>query len=194
MVVEFRPGLTFSGQRLARAEQERILADAGASDTDHIPGERFKTWQERVQFIRHGEPLLVVALVMVPSSRGKLSPSAQVTLFLDEVHRRGCWIVEAYTGRDSRNDEDREAMVADAHTGLRGGGRRLPKGFRKRGRPWPDRSKEEAAAKAAWFSPDYITVEAAVRHMPKGWTSTMARNRWGPRGQPWKKRRRKKST
>lgn len=189
-------GLTFAHPRISRAEQERLLKQAGAEWINHV-GIKPATWEAVPQAIRAGDTVFIYAGPMVParSKAMKIPLPAQWASFMTEVHARGGTIVEVATGRTTADVKQQRAINADTLKFLRMSGKRLPGASRKAGRPPRVFTEAEVLkAKEAWFSKDYATNETAERHMPDGFTVTMARRKWGPSGRPWKRKSARRST
>jgi len=188
-----QPGLTFHDKRQSRPHQESILTAAGAQHIVHV-GKQCENWREFVRTVRPGDVVRIVALVQVATDRGddKLPPSGQPAEFILEVHERGGSVIEAWTGRNSRDLKQRRAMIADAVRALRGGGRRLPPSGKPAGRP-PKKFSDAALDhnRKCWFSKMYAVNETAERHMLEGMTAHEAWKRWGPSGRPWPSKKRK---
>ena len=189
-------GLTFGHPRVSRVIQEQALRNAGAEWILHV-GILPQTWMEVSKIVREGDTVFIYAGAMVPMKHKaiRMALTAQWASFLTEVHSLGGHIVEASTGRTTADLKQQRAINADTVRLLKIGGKRLPATGRGAGRP--PRLFTDAGvlkAKTAWFSKDYATNEIAERHMPNGFTVTMARRKWGPSGRPWKKTRRRRST
>lgn len=188
-----RIGLIFKSPRAKRDAQETALRKAGAEWIVEVGGVP-RTWRDAIRVVRPGDIVYVLAMSMVPTKRGDddLPPSAQVADFFVEVHERGGHVVEAYTGRISKDRKQRRAMTAEAVKTVRQGTRRLPNTGRPRGRPKKEWSAAEIEkARAVWFSADYATNVIAVKHLPKGMTARQAWNLFGASGRPYQKRKRK---
>lgn len=174
-------------------DAEAQLRAAGAQHITTIGGKR--TWRDAVRLVRRGDVIRIIVLVRLPTRRGhdELPPVAQVREIIREIEDRGGLLIEVYTGRRSDKKSDKSGMIADAIRSLKTQGRRLmPPGHRKPGRPKTATSEADTeAARRAWHSRDYATNAVAVRHMPSGWTESLARRRFGVSGRPWPKRARK---
>lgn len=187
-------GLVCKSPRAKTETQITALRAAGADWIVEI-GKTPRTWREAISAIRPGDTVYVYALSLLPTRRGEddLSPGAQVSEFLIEVHERGASVTEVYTGRNSRDRKARRGMIADAHKALRRGSRALPPTGRGRGRPPKEFDAEQlAAVKAAWLSPDYTTNEAAAKRFPKGFTAKRAWQLFGPSGRTGKVKKKRK--
>ena len=189
-----RAGLVFKSARASRDVQEAALRKAGAEWIVEV-GKAPETWREAVRAVRDGDTVYIYALSIVPTKRGDddLTPSAQVVDFLSEVHERGGYVVEVYTGRNSKDKAQRAAMKAEGVKAVRAGTRKLPKSGRSRCRPPVDWSDEvKAEAKRVWFSRDYPTNKIAAKHLPKGVTAKKAWEWFKASGRPYKKQRKRK--
>jgi hypothetical protein len=189
-------GMTFDHPRVSRAHQEVALREAGAQWIIHV-GKLPKTWMEAVKAAREGDRVFIYAAPMVPAPRkvAEMSAAAQWSSFLADVISAKAELIEVCTGRSSKNLKQRRAMNEETMRLLQSGGKRLPASGRGAGRPAKTFSEDQwKQAYTAWFSRDYATNPAAERHMPAGFTVTMARRKWGPSGRPWKKRRGSRST
>lgn len=180
-------GVICRSPRATRETQDTALRKAGAQWIVEI-GTLVETWRELVGAVREGDTVFIYALALVPTKRGadELSPSAQVSEFIMEVHERGGRVVEVTTGRNSKDRSQRRAMTKDALKAIRRGSRQPPT-TRGRGRPAKDFTPEQIEqARAAWKSKDYATNGAAARHFPKGFTARRAWEMWGPSGRTGK--------
>lgn len=188
-------GLIFKSPRATASRQEEALRQSGASWILNVGNKTVPSWRLPARQVREGDTVYVYALVCVPTRRGHdeegSTPSAQIGEFVAEVTSRGGCIVEVYTGRNSCDGRQRNAMIREAMAGLRKSGKPLPEMGRGRGRPvteWTD--DQLMQAKEAWFLKDYRTNEAAEKHMPKGFGKKRAWLIWGPSGRPYPKRKR----
>jgi hypothetical protein len=187
-----RIGLICISPRATRERQEEALRKAGAEWIVEI-GRQHKTWRDAVSVLRPGDVLDIYALSLLPTKRGAddLTPTAQLGEILIQVHDRGAELREAYTGRSSRDKKQRQAMVKDAQTALRRGSRALPDIGRGRGRPAKEFPADVLAeAKRVWFSRDYATNLAAVKHLPQGVNMKWAFRLFGASGRPYKSKKR----
>lgn len=188
MLDKSRIGLICKSTRATRERQGAAIREAGASWIVEI-GKVPRTWRQVVNAMQEGDTIFIYALSLVPTKRGEddLSPSAQVTDFLVEVHEVGATVVEVYSGRNSRDRKQRRAMIKDAHAALRRGSRALPNIGRGRGRPKKVFTDAQlAAVKTAWLSDKYTTNEAAASHFPEGFTAKRAWELFGPSGRKGK--------
>jgi hypothetical protein len=185
-------GLIITSPRATRERQLNAVRNAGASWIVSIPAD-IPSWRAITGEIEPGHRLYIFALALLPTKRGadKLSPTAQITEFMVDLHERGGTLFEAYTGLDSANPRQRRAMIAEAHNSIRRGQRELP-AILPPGRPrieWPS-AEAEAEARRIWASRDYTTRAAAIRHMPAGVTTSLIRQ-LGPRGSLLRRKRRR---
>lgn len=195
-------GLTFPSDRLTRERQEAIVRAAGAEHMLHVGSPAMPTWRDLPRETVPGDTVIVAALVLMPTHRAKgdVPPADQPGEILADIQAMGVVLIEALTGRRSDDREDRRAMLAEAARGIRGGGRELPKGVFPRGRRAADCTEVIDQARQIWQSRDYATNTAAIAHMPPcsdsitgaeiPWTAEMVRDRLGPSGRPFPKRRR----
>lgn len=105
-------------------------------------------------------------LVVAPRKADGLPQNAQLTELMAAVPR-GVVMFEGATGRTTADPKQRRAMIKEAHANIRQGGKRLPKGSLKSGRPtkrWPSIEVREAATKM-WNSRNIPTDAAAVREI-----------------------------
>lgn len=194
MLDKSKIGMVCVSPRVVRETQITALREAGAQWIIELGRVTPKTWRDVASVIRPGDTLFIYSLSLVPTKRGEdeLPPGAQVSEFLMEVHERGGTVVEALTGRNSRDRKERRAMTADALKAIRRGSRQPPT-KRGRGRPKTEWTPEQLAkAEAAWKSEDYATNAAAERHFPKGFTAKRAWELWGPSGRLGKVKRKKR--
>jgi hypothetical protein len=185
-------GMICKSPRATREAQHTALSAAGAQWIVEI-GKVPRSWREAVEAVREGDTVYIYALSFIPTKRGEddLPPSAQVADFLIEVHERGGYVVEVYSGRKSNDRGQRREMAKDALKTIRRGSRALPSIGRGRGRPKKAWTPEQVAkAKEVWFSRDYTTNLAAERHLPKGMKAKHAWLLFGASGRPYKAKKR----
>jgi hypothetical protein len=187
-------GIVFNSPRATKARQEEALRNAGASWIVTIGGRSVPSWRWPARQVREGDTVYVYAIVCVPSKRGEdeegSTPTAQIGEFVAEVTSRGGCIVECYTGRNSCDAKQRNAMIREAMAGLRKSGKPLPEMGRGRGRPKKEWSDDQLLkAREVWFSKKYTTNEAAAEHMPEGFGMKRAWMLFGPSGRPFKRKR-----
>ena len=184
-------GMVCRSSRVTNEAQITALRKAGAEWIVELGRVVPKSWRDVASIVSKGDTLHVYGLALVPTKRGDdvLSPSAQASEFIMEVHERGGTVVEVSTGRSSRNRSQRQAMIKDAAKALRRGNRTPPTG-RGRGRPkteWP--ADTVTKAKAVWFSRHYVSNVAAAAHLPEGMTAKHAWQLFGASGRPYKSKR-----
>jgi hypothetical protein len=195
MLDKSKIGMVCLSPRAVRETQITALKAAGAQWIVELGRVTPSSWRDIAKIVRPDDVVFIYALALVPTKRGEddLPPSAQVSEFVMEVHERGGTVVEALTGRNSKDRKQRREMIGDALKAIRRGSRQPPT-TRKRGRPRKEFTAEQMAkAKAAWQSPDYVTNEAAARHFPQGFTARRAWELWGPSGRLGKVKKKRKS-
>jgi len=195
-------GLTFPSDRLSRQRQEDVVRAAGASRIIHV-GVDCPSWRDVVRITRQGDTVYIAALSMAPTARTKddVPPADQPGEIIADFTAYGVTIHEALTGLRSDDREQRRQMLAEAARNIRGGGRQLPRGAFKRGRPAADCTAVLAEAKRIWHSRSYLTNKDAVAHMPPckdvatgkpiKWTAERAFREFKASGRPFPKRKRK---
>lgn len=180
-------GLVFNFPGVTRERQEAELRAAGAQWIIHV-GKMVPSWQEAVKQVCATCTVFIVGAPMVPAPR-KIVPAsrpAQWSSFQSEIHKRGSHIIETRSGLDTRNRKQLLEMNDVTDKFFRRGGNGLPTSGRGPGRP---AATATADIERIWKSRDYATNEIACRHMPDGWTPRMCRDRWGPSGRPFPKRK-----
>ena len=184
-------GMICKSPRATREAQDTALREAGAQWIIELGRVIPKSWRDVVNVLHEGDTVFIYALALVPTKRGEddLTPSAQASEFLIEVHEAGAQVVEVYSGRKSKDRAQRRGMTTDAVKALRRGSRALPPTGRGRGRPKTEWSIETLEkAKEVWLSRDYATNVIAAKHLPKEFTAKHAWTLFGPSGRPYKRK------
>jgi hypothetical protein len=174
------------------ARQIRAVEAEGARPVYSIPDE-CKTWRDAVRFVRKGDGVAVelIQLLPAPKSAKVRHPAMDGRDAIEEIERRGGYVLETTTKRTTADPKQRAALIADMARSVGAGGRSLSSeqaqanGARagdKRGRPKAEFTPSEIeAARKVWESRRVATWREAAELLPKGFTPYRAHKMFGPR-------------
>lgn len=134
----------------------------------------YDTFEEAFRNLRPSEDMRVKSLA-------DFGPSVVLVLQrIQRIHEKGC-IVRDRHGLNSKEHLP-EMLLGSLHKMRKGASTRVARRSGKMGgRPPKEDRMPDVEARAIWISPDYVTNEAALKHMP-GWTLATAYKRLGPNG------------
>lgn len=172
--------------------QTLAVSAFGATVIYTIPDE-CHTWREALRFVRKGDCVAIelIQLLPEPKSAKVRHPAMDGRDAIEEVERRGGYIVETSTGRSTADPKQRAALIADMARSVGAGGRSLSSEqarangskSRSRGRPKAEFTPEQIeAARKVWESRKVERWQDAAKLLPEGFTVYRARNLFGPRG------------
>jgi hypothetical protein len=174
------------------ARQVRAVEGVGATVIYSIPDE-CPTWRDALKFVRQGDGVAVelIQLLPEPKSTKVKHPAMDGRDAIEEIERRGGYLIEARTKRQTTDTKQRAALIADMARSVGAGGRSLSseqaringeKAGGKRGRPRATFSAEQIeAARKVWESRRVATWEEAARLLPEGFSTYRANKMFGPR-------------
>lgn len=186
-------GIVRQWPRHSVERQTRAVTAAGATVVYTIPDE-CPTWREALRFVRVGDRVVIelIQLLPEPKSTKVRHPAMDGRDAIEEIERRGGYLVETATGRSTANAKQRAALIADMAKSVGAGGRSLSseqawangaKAGSSRGRPAAsfDAATIEAA-RTVWESRKIERWQDAAALLPKGFTVYRANKLFGPRG------------
>jgi hypothetical protein len=185
-------GIVRSWPRHSVERQTRAVTAAGATVVYVIPDE-CPTWREVLRFVRSGDCVLVelIQLLPEPKSAKVRHPAMDGRDAIEEIERRGGYLIETATKRSTADPKQRAALISDMARSVGAGGRSLSseqarangeKAGNKRGKPPTIFSPEQIeAARKIWESRRVATWDEAAKLLPKGFTVHRAFNLFGPR-------------
>jgi len=172
--------------------QRRAVEGAGATIVYTIPHE-CPTWRDALRFVRSGDCVLIelIQLLPEPKSARVRHPAMDGRDAIEEIERRGGYLIETATKRNTADAKQRAALIADMAKSVGAGGRSMSSeqaranGAKAVGRgrkrdPIVDANRE--AAERIWYSRRIKTwAEAHELLVPLGWTMWRAHKELGPR-------------
>ena len=174
------------------ARQVRAVEAAGATVVYSIPDE-CPTWRDAVRFVRKGDCVLVELIQLLPEPRSAKvrHPAMDGRDAIEEIERRGGYLIETTTNRSTADPKQRAALITDMAKSVGSGGRSLSSeqaranGARagdKRGRPPKVISDaDKALAKTLWESRKLKTWGAVAAVLPGEVTVWDCHKWWGGR-------------
>lgn len=196
-------GLVRDWPRHPAARQTKAVEAAGASVVYSIPDE-CKNWRDAVRFVRNGDGVAIELIQLLPEPRSDkvLHPAMDGRDAIEEIERRGGYVIETETKRTTADPKQRAALIADMARSVGAGGRSLSseqaransaKVVRKRGRRPKEITDEQwRVAHMLWHSRKISTWDDVAAQLPKPVTVWDCFKRWGGRaGDPPAKKKRK---
>ena len=173
--------------------QRCAVEGAGATIVYTIPHE-CPTWRDALRFVRKGDCVLIelIQLLPEPKSARVRHPAMDGRDAIEEIERRGGYLIETATKRSTADAKQRAALIADMARSVGAGGRSLSSeqarangaaAGDRRGRPKAIFSEAEIeAARKVWESRKVERWQDAAKLLPKGFTVYRAAKMFGPRG------------